>query len=290
LSAFFYALGFSLTPEELGHKAATMNLQELYDAKDTILHYEELSDSGLAKWLPAERIVESRIDSLKKAPSRAEAPAAEENTEANAAAESNTSLVKNFGLYVQIGYSAGGDYLDIVKANSGLSSLSGAAGFLQLDFGAQFKTFDHFYLSPRFIFENSSINIDTYVNDSGVTQSAGTSESYYNLLLPGVDARYYLIENSTDGLYIGGSAGINLFLKGFSTLRATANNPQLGVFAGWQMRLFHRLFRWREKDATGIEIGYNYIPVAVSNLAQPHENIGGVFITISRYFFSSNYK
>jgi hypothetical protein len=300
MAAVFYVLGFSLTPDELGHNAAKMNLQELYHAKDTVLYYEELSDSSFAKWLPAERIVESRIDSLIKASSAANAPVAEGTSGVKESAEgifgekesgvATGGIIRDFGLYAALGYAAGGDYLTIMKANSGLSSLSGVPGFIEFEIGAQFKTFNHFYLSPRIIFENSSVH--AALNDSvgGAPTSGGTSETRNALILPGMAARYYLMENSRNGLYIGGSAGLNAFLSGFGNLDAVASNPQLGIFAGWQMNLFSRLFHWKEGNVAGIEAGYNYIPVTVANQTPTHENFGGAFITFSSNFYSTNFK
>jgi hypothetical protein len=290
LSAFFYVLGYSLTPDEMGQKAASMNLRQLYEAKDSILYYEELSDSSLTKWLPVERIVESRIDSLVKFPSQAKAAAEEETGLEINNAKADKTIIRDFGFYVGVGYASGGDYLNIITANSGLSSISGISGFLKVDIGAQFKAGNHFYLCPRIIVENSTINTNIDDSVAGVVVKTGTSETYNALILPGVDARYYLQENSRYAVYVGGSVGVNAFLRGFNDLQAKADVPQLGIFAGTQVKLFHWLFGWRENGVTGLELGYNYIPLTVSNLSPASENVGGVYISISRYFLATNYR
>jgi len=289
LSAFLYVLGFSLTPEELGSRAKTMNLRELYEAKDTVLRYEELSDSNFAKWLPTERIVESRIDSLIKSPSREDAVTLEANSVGNIGEEFTADIVRNFSVFAGLGYSGGGQYLNIVKANSGLSSISGSAGFLEFEAGARFKALNHLYLSPRLIFENSSVRTSIDSSAGGATVTTGTSESYNTLFLPGVDARYYLVEDSRNGVYLGGSAGFTSLSGGFSSLDAKATGPQLGVFAGWEMRLFSRLFGWKEHNVTGIEIGYLYIPVTVAGMTPSRDNVGGIYFALSRCLYSSNY-
>ncbi len=249
LSVFSYVLGFSLTPDELGNRATTMNLKELYDAKDTVLYYEELSDSSFAKWLPIERIVESRIDSLVKihSPEFAKTimPASDSNFESN-------FTFKYSGTYVDLGYAS--------------ASVSGLSGFAGMDMGVLFKMYNKFYLSPHFIYDWISFSSSGYRGA--------------DLLVPGVEARYYPIINGATRLYVGPSIGYGLYygdlgngLPGNGTF-LKANSPQLGVLIGFQSKLFRR-------SIIGFEAGYNYIPIRVTYSTPFTTNFGGGFIMVT---------
>jgi hypothetical protein len=202
----------------------------------------------------------------------------------------NYSVFRDIGFYADLGISDGRDYSNVLQSYAqsiGGTSVSGFTGFIEIDFGAQFKTINCFYLLPRLMFEYSNVTTNLSIDGTSV----GSSESANILFLPGIDVRCYLIENRSGGFYIGGSVGYNFFYSDFDDFGVTANSPQYGFFAGLQIKLF-------EGGPSGIEIGYNFIPVTVSNttasygtlITTSNENFGGIFFKLSQYFPVGNYK